>query len=167
MLLLHTPSASPPREGNVFWSCLSFVRDVAYYKCPPASGNSPGREGSKSSTTEFMQNRFPVGGGPSSNRCPRCPPHRAAEHLRPAHSMRGVGLAPKNSGLIGDCTCSRGLEETGPARQSRSGGPAATAGPCKYMPLDCAVTIRTGHKLSRCGTEWSETRQSKGQSDRF
>src|SRR5947208_1176486 len=26
--------------------------------------------------TEFMQYLFPPGGGPSSNTCPRCPPHR-------------------------------------------------------------------------------------------
>ena len=31
--------------------------------------------GMKSMAMEFMQYRFPVGGGPSSNICPKCPPH--------------------------------------------------------------------------------------------
>ncbi len=53
--------------------------------------SSPGQAGfsgtgSRSSASEFMQKRWPVGAGPSSNTCPRCDPqrrHRTSVRIMP------------------------------------------------------------------------------------
>ena len=84
---------------------------------PPAAGSrrgaSPGAQsspaGSSSSAQELMQNRWPVGFGPSSNTCPRWPPHVAQ-----STSMRDHAVAQVEPRL--DRVELGGLDEARPAR---------------------------------------------------
>src|SRR6266480_6595059 len=57
--------------------------------------------GTKYSASEFIQYRLPVGCGPSSKTCPRCPPHLSRTSTRGSPGILSSSFKTKASGRIG------------------------------------------------------------------